>query len=58
MPVQVRPVEARPPSRGNRANQRKLKHRQMAGSRHIRNEFRDVERTIGFALRIPLLFYW
>jgi hypothetical protein len=60
MPVQVKPIEARPASRATPANQRKLKHRKIAVARHARYGLRNVERTIGFALPIPVLirFYW
>ena len=61
-PVEVTRVEARPASRGKpaRMTQRKHKHRQQTVGWHIHREFRDVERTIGFTLPIPLVihFYW
>jgi hypothetical protein len=61
-PVEVTRVEARPASRSKpaRMTQRKHKHRQQTVGWHIHREFRDVERTIGFTLPIPLVihFYW
>ena len=61
-PVEVKPVEAKPASKGTPAKlaQRKQKHRRLIVARHVHHEFRNVERTIGFALPIPLViqFYW
>jgi len=61
-PVEAKRVEARPASKGKptRMTQRKHKHRQLTAGWHIHREFRDVERTIGFTLPIPLVihFYW
>jgi len=58
----VKPVEAKPASKGTPAKlaQRKQKHRRLIVARHVHHEFRNVERTIGFALPIPLViqFYW
>jgi hypothetical protein len=60
--VEVKRVEARPASRGAPAKitHRRHKHRQPTAGWHFYREFRDVERTIGFALPIPLVirFYW
>lgn len=60
--VEVKPVEAKSASRGKPAKlaQRKQKHHQLTVGRHIHREFGNIERTIGFALPIPLiiLFYW
>ena len=62
-PVQAAPVEAKPAPEGTpvKQAQRKQKHRQLTVEQHIQREFRNVERTIGFALSsIPLVipFYW
>jgi outer membrane biosynthesis protein TonB len=61
-PVEVKPVEAKSASRGRPAKlaQRKQKHRQLTVARNVHHEFRNVGRTIGFALPIPLViqFYW
>ena len=61
-PVEAKRVEAGPASKGKptRMTQRKHKHRQLTAGWHIHREFRDVERTIGFTLPMPLVirFYW
>jgi hypothetical protein len=62
-PVEVKPVEAKSASRGKPAKlaQRKRRQRQLTVEQHIHREFRNSERTIGFALPIiPLviLFHW
>ncbi len=61
-PVEVKSVEANSASRGKPAKlaQRK-RRRQLTVEQHIHREFRNSERTIGFALPIiPLviLFHW
>ena len=61
-PVEAKRVEARFASKGKptRMTQRKHKHQQLTAGWHIHREFRNVERTIGFKLPIPLVihFYW
>ena len=60
--VEAAPVAATPAPEGKSVKQaqRKPKHRQMSVEQHIHREFRNIERTIGFALSIPLAipFYW
>ena len=61
-PVDVKPVQAKPAPGGKAVKlaQRKRTHRRLAVGPHILHEFRNVHRTIGFALPIPyvVLFYW
>ena len=61
-PVEVKPVQAKlaPGGEPVKLAQRKRKHRRLAVGPHIHHAFRNVHRTIGFALPIPfvILFYW
>ena len=61
-PVEVRPFKAKSAARSKPAKlaQRKRRQQQLTIEQHIHREFRNSERTIGFALPIPLvfLFYW
>ena len=55
--VEVKPVKA---NKSVKLAHRTQKHHQLTLERHIHREFRNIERTIGFALPIPLVirFYW
>jgi hypothetical protein len=61
-PVEVKPFEAKSAARSKPAKlaQRKRRQQQLTIEQRIHREFRNSERTIGFALPIPLvfLFYW